>query len=492
MFGLPFSFVSEGKGFPLFPVLISVSTSISVFELYLQWRNYQAKKVQTKIPLGFGSKMTQEEFEKGKRYVLDSARFGLLRAGFFNMLSFGLEIRKVEGLLFGKSATWLASALSRISPFLPSFLTIPPVTAVGLMGGYSHAIFHSCVMDLLQSLLHLPFSYYSNFVVEERHGFNKMTKTLFVKDFAKSMLLRFLLLYPIIYGLILAMVQLFGERFPLYLSLGYLGVIFIFISSYSTLILPLFYKLTPLDKESPLFRMIHAHASACGFVTDKLAIMDGSRRSTHSNAMLLGFGKGKRILLYDTLVETLTPEEVVAVVRHELGHWCHSHTLKMLAMGVVQMMGLIYLSREVMHYPSLAREFGFPEAAIRPPGSTKGNTDNRFWFSPFIAFHICRLFAEPFCFALKIPQSMCSRYFEFQADRYSVMGAGPMPEVEKGETQARSRVEIISSALIKITKKENPMESDWLYALMEESHPSLTERIEALKAIESQASKKIE
>lgn len=472
-----------------FKILLGVSFSTTLFKFYLEWRNYRAVKKQTKVSPCLKNNITQEDFEKGKRYHLDLQRFGLLNSAFFNLVSFGMELGKIEGLLFGKSAVWLASLLNRVGPALPSALSFLPVTPLEVMGSFRHAVFLSVLQDIFMTILRLPFGYYQNFVVEEKHGFNRMTRMLFFKDLIKSILLRVLLYYPLMCGLIQGVVKVFGEQFPLFLSFGFVVFSLVFMYAIPKWIVPLFYKVTPMDPQDSLFKLIHAHCEACGFHTDNLGVVDGSTRSTHSNAMLMGLGKGKRIWLFDTILNDLTQEEVAGVVRHELGHWFHSHVKKLFFISMLQLTAITFASREIMYHPSLAREFGFPEAAISSVDSS-GNTPRRFSFSPFIGFHICELFFDPLIFLLSTPQNIFSRHCEFQADAYSVTGAGPMPEKEEGEERGRTRGEVISSALMKIHKKENVVEHDWLYELMECSHPSLTDRIRGIQEVERKMLKK--
>lgn len=475
----------EGNAATSFKVLLAISGSITAFELYLEWRNYRVTKKQKDIPLGFEGQITQEDFEKGKRYHVDRKRFDLCRSAFSSLLSFGLEAGKVNGTLYGKSAFWLASLLRRICPLLPSSLAVVPGTGLKLMGSWKHALFFAAIQDIVQSVLSIPFSYYSNFVVEEKHGFNRMTRKTFVADFFKSMALRLIVFQPIMIGIVQGVITTFGEKFPLYLTLSMVVLMLVFMHLIPTLVVPLFNKLTPMKPEDPLYELLHSHCEASGFSTKKMEVMDGSKRSAHANAMLFGFGSLKRLWLYDTIIEDLTPQEVAGVVRHELGHWRHGHVLKAFPLSIAQVTGATYGLRGCMRLRNLAKEFGYPEAALIP----KRYNDADF-ISPFIALSIVEYFMASASFAMTAPMNIMSRFFEFQADTYSVTAPGPLPEKEEGDQKAKTRGEVLSSALRKISKKENPLEDDWLYAMMEVSHPSLTERINNIKEVEAKIQKK--
>lgn len=475
----------DGNANTSFKILLGISGSITVFQLYLEWRNYRAIKKQKDIPLGFEGHITEEEFEKGKRYNVDRKRFDIFHSSFSSALSLAMEAAKVNGALYGKSAFWLASLFQRISPLLPASLGISPVTGLSLMGSWKHALFVSAIQDVFQSVLGIPFSYYSNFVVEEKHGFNRMTRKTFVSDFFKSMALRLLFFQPVMIGVVQVVISTFGENFPLYLTLSLVGLMLVFMHLVPTLVVPLFYKLTPLKPEDPLYELLHAHCEASGFSTKKVEVQDGSRRSAHANAMLFGFGSLKRLWLYDTIIDDLTPQEVAGVVRHELGHWRHGHVLKFFPLMIAQVTGAAYGLRGCMRLRNLAREFGYPEASLIP--KRYNNSD---FISPYIALSIVEYFAASFSFTMTAPLNIISRYFEFQADTYSVTAPGPYPEKEEGDEKAKTRGEVLCSALRKISKKENPLEDDWLYALMEVSHPSLTERINNIKEVEKRIEKK--
>lgn len=183
----------------------------------------------------------------------------------------------------------------------------------------------------------LPVSYYSTFVLEEKFGFNKQTPKLWVTDMIKGQFLGIVLGTPII-SAVLKIVQKTGNSFFYYLWLFGVFVQVFAITIYPIVILPMFNKLSPLEPGA-LKSGVEKLAKKLDFPLQELHVIDGSKRSAHSNAYFYGLPWKKHIVLYDTLIEKSEPEEVVAVLSHELGHWSLSHTTKLF--GIAQVRDLI-------------------------------------------------------------------------------------------------------------------------------------------------------
>lgn len=186
---------------------------------------------------------------------------------------------------------------------------------------------------LLNQALSLPSSIYHTFVLEERFGFNKQTPKLFVTDMIKSNLLTFVLAPPILSGF-LAIIQRTGNQFFFYLWAFAAGLQVFMITIYPIAILPLFNKLSPLE-EGKLKDGVEALAKSLEFPLHELYVIDGSKRSAHSNAYFFGLPWKKHIVIYDTLIEKSEPEEVISVLAHELGHWKEGHTTKLFGINQV-------------------------------------------------------------------------------------------------------------------------------------------------------------
>ena len=203
--------------------------------------------------------------------------------------------------------------------------------------GYSGEIVHTLIFfftfNLITTVINLPISYYSTFVLEEKFGFNKQTLKLWITDMLKGQALMAAFGIPLLSGF-LAIIQKTGNQFFFYLWLFSVGVQVAGITIYPILILPLFNKLAPLE-EGPLKTSVEALARRLQFPLKELYVIDGSKRSAHSNAYFYGLPWKKHIVIYDTLIEKSETEEVVAVLSHELGHWSLGHTTKLFGIAQV-------------------------------------------------------------------------------------------------------------------------------------------------------------
>jgi STE24 endopeptidase len=200
-------------------------------------------------------------------------------------------------------------------------------------GEISHSIVFVLTFIVIQQILSLPTSIYHTFVLEEKFGFNKQTPKLFVMDMLKSQMLAFILAPPILAGF-LAIVQKTGNKFFYYLWLFGAGLQVFMITLYPITILPLFNKLSPLEP-GDLKTGVEGLAKRLKFPLSELHVIDGSKRSAHSNAYFFGMPWKKHIVIYDTLIEKSETQEVVAVLAHELGHWSLGHTTRLFGISQV-------------------------------------------------------------------------------------------------------------------------------------------------------------
>jgi STE24 endopeptidase len=249
-------------------------------------------------------------------------------------------------------------------------------------------------------IANLPVSYYSTFVIEEKFGFNKTTKKLFVMDSIKQMLLSIVLGLPVIY-LIAWIYQSLESQFWL---VGWLAVsaisLFMFIFG-TRIFLPMFNKLKPL-REGELRSEVEAYCQSQGFPLSKLWEMDASKRSTKLNAFFSGMGKVKIIGLYDTLIEKLTTKETVAVLAHEVGHYKRKHVYTMFAFSNVQTLVIFVLLGSLLGNPNLSKALG---------------SDAPSFHLSMITFF---LLFTPVSTVLGLINNSFSRYNEYQADQYSI------------------------------------------------------------------------
>jgi len=305
------------------------------------------------------------------------------------------------------------------------------------------------ILILAVMLANLPVSYYSTFVIEEKFGFNKTTKKLFVVDSIKQIILSIALGLPVIY-LIAWIYQSLESQFWL---VGWLAVsaisLFMFIFG-TRIFLPMFNKLKPLP-EGELRSEVEAYCKSQGFPLSKLWEMDASKRSTKLNAFFSGMGKVKIIGLYDTLIEKLTTKETVAVLAHEVGHYKRKHVYTMFAFSNVQTLVIFVLLGSLLGNPNLSKALG---------------SDTPSFHISMIAFFM--LFT-PVSTLLGLINNSFSRYNEYQADQYSI------------DTYPGGR-EYMHSALKKLSveslKNLNP--HPW-YVAVHYTHPPILDRLANLK-----------
>jgi STE24 endopeptidase len=295
----------------------------------------------------------------------------------------------------------------------------------------------------LMSLLELPFSLYHTFVVEERFGFNKTTPAVFVSDMVKQGLLMLVLGVPLAWTALWLM-QGSGELWWLYLWLVWTGFSLLMLWAYPTVIAPLFNKFTLLDNQQ-LQQRIQDLLDRCGFKSKGIYVMDGSRRSGHGNAYFTGMGRNKRIVFFDTLLETLEPDEIEAVLAHELGHFKRRHVQKRIAVMVLgSLAGLAllgWLSQQSWFYQGLG--------VTRP-------SDYLALLLFLIAVPVFTLFLQPLA-------SWFSRRHEFEADDYAAKQADAAGLIR---------------ALVKLYRENaSTLTPDPLYSAFHDSHPPAPVRV---------------
>jgi STE24 endopeptidase len=298
-------------------------------------------------------------------------------------------------------------------------------------------------------IANLPVSYYSTFVIEEKFGFNKTTKKLFVMDSIKQMLLSIVLGLPVIY-LIAWIYQSLESKFWL---VGWLAVtaisLFMFIFG-TRIFLPMFNKLKPL-REGELRSEVEAYCQSQGFPLSKLWEMDASKRSTKLNAFFSGMGKVKIIGLYDTLIEKLTTKETVAVLAHEVGHYKRKHVYTMFAFSNVQTLVIFVLLGSLLGNPNLSKALG---------------SDAPSFHLSMITFF---LLFTPVSTVLGLINNSFSRYNEYQADQYSI------------DTYPGARDHMYSAfKKLSVESLSNLNPHPW-YVAVHYTHPPILDRLANLK-----------
>ena len=306
-------------------------------------------------------------------------------------------------------------------------------------------------VTLISSLIDLPFSLYTQFVIEERFGFNRMTLKLFCLDLIKQTALGLVIGTPVLLAVLWLMAQM-GCLWWLYVWLFWCGFNLLILFVYPTWIAPLFNKFTPLD-DAPLKARIEALLARCGFATSGLFVMDGSKRSAHGNAYFTGFGKTKRIVFFDTLLGRLQPAEVEAVLAHELGHFKHRHVIKRIAMIFALSLGFLALLGQLMTVDWFYLGLGV---------SAQGTA-----LALILFFQVVPVFT----FLFTPLMSGLSRRHEFEADRYAAVHAS---------------AEALVQALVKLYEDNAAtLTPDPVHSLFYDSHPPAALRISRLAASSS-------
>jgi STE24 endopeptidase len=315
--------------------------------------------------------------------------------------------------------------------------------------GYLHDLVLIGSVGLAGFIATLPLGLYRTFRLEARFGFNKLTFRLWLVDLLKGGVLTLVIGVPLLL-FILWLMQAMGPAWWFYVWLFWLGFNLLVLVFYPTVIAPLFNKFSPLD-DAALKQRIEALLARCGFSSSGLYVMDGSKRSAHSNAYFTGFGRAKRIVFFDTLLEKLTPQEIEGVLAHELGHYHHRHVLKRIALlavvSFVLLWGLGHLIEQSWFYDGLKVGAG---------GTAKG-------------LLLFSLVLPVFTFPLSPVFSALSRRDEYEADAYAAK-----------QTAAADLV----SALVKLYRDNAAtLTPDPLHSLFYDSHPPASQRIAHLRAV---------
>jgi STE24 endopeptidase len=417
---------------PLFPwkrLIIGFSLGQYFFETFLSLRQYRVLQAK-KPPKSLQGAVSQEDFDKAQDYGRAKARFGFVRSLYGQLQNLAFIHYDLLPKLWSITGLWLA----RLAPQRFS-------------GEICHTLIFFFTFNLITTVLSLPTSLWSTFVLEEKFGFNKQTPALFMTDLLKGQALMVVLGAPIL-SAFLAIIQKTGNQFFYYLWLFGIVVQAFMITVYPIAILPLFNKLSPLES-GPLKSGVEALAVRLKFPLKELYQIDGSKRSAHSNAYFFGLPWKKHIVIYDTLIEKSETEEVVAVLSHELGHWSLSHTTKLFGIAQFHMFYIFALFSVFINNRSLYESFGFHRE-----------------FPIIIGFILFSDALAPMDTVVKLLMNILSRKFEFEADAFAVKLGYPKE---------------LAKALIKLQVQNlSTMDADWMFASYHFSHPILPERLDAL------------
>ncbi|XP_075493012.1 CAAX prenyl protease 1 homolog [Primulina tabacum] len=414
--------------FPYMEAVVGFMIMVYISETYLDIRQHAALKLPT-LPKPLVGVISQEKFEKSRAYSIDKSHFHFLHEFVTILMDSAILSFGLLPWFWKRSGEFLLYAgLNAENEILHTLAFLAGV------------MFWSQLTDL-------PFSLYSTFVIEARHGFNKQTIWLFIKDMIKGIALAVVIGPPIVAAIIF-IVQKGGPYLAIYLWAFMLVISLVMMTIYPILIAPLFNKFTPLP-DGNLRIKIESLASSLKFPLKKLFVVDGSTRSSHSNAYMYGFFKNKRIVLYDTLIQQCKDdEEIVAVIAHELGHWKLSHTLY--SFIAVQVLTLLQFGGYtlVRNSKDLFRSFGFDTQPV------------------LIGLVIFQHTVIPLQHIVSFLLNLVSRSFEFQADSFAKKLGYASP---------------LRAALVKLQEENlSAMNTDPWYSAYHYSHPPLVERLAAI------------
>ena len=403
-------------------LIITLLVGTFGFNLWISILNYKNRTAP--IPKIVSDVYDDDEYKKWLKYSMENYRFSLIGSVFDIVLSLVL-------LLSG-----LFIVFKDISEDLSTVLDIQILIFLG-------------IYFLISFFFDIFFSYYSKFSIEERYGFNKTTKTTFIKDKVKSLILTIVFGGGLIY-LLSTLFYKFEDWFFISAWISLVAIMLFVNMFYVKLIVPMFNKLTPLE-DGELKDKINKFGIDVGYEVTKISVIDASKRSTKLNAYFSGLGKMKQVVLYDTLIEKMSPDEIVAVLAHEIGHSKHKHIYT----GIIQSVLMISINLGVLLFtlqsPVLSTAFGFD--------------DVHFGFG-IIIFSIL---LSPVSIILGAISSGISRKHEYQADKYAVDHGfkGPM------------------MTALKILSKENfsNLTPHPIYVKLTYSHPPIASRLEAIEKI---------
>ncbi|MFH1870351.1 MAG: M48 family metallopeptidase [Pseudomonadota bacterium] len=404
----------------VFLAALALSTALRLWLDFRHLRHVRAHR--DRVPDNFADRIDLADHRKAADYTVAKLRLGLLEIAVDAIVLLALTLGGGLALLDQAMRVWLGS-------------------------GYLHGLALFACVSLLGFVIGLPASLYRTFRIEARFGFNKLTWPLWFADLAKGAVLTVLIGGPLLLS-VLWLMDVMGKYWWLYVWLVWLVTNLLVLFLYPTVIAPLFNKFTPLADAS-LKARIEALLARCGFASSGLFVMDGSKRSAHGNAYFTGFGRAKRIVFFDTLLDKLSAEEIEAVLAHELGHFKHRHVIKRIALSTVLSLAFLWLLGQLIDQPWFFAGLGVGD------GGTA------------IGLLLFSMVLPVFLFPLAPLTSGLSRKHEYEADAYAAQ-----------QTAAGDLI----SALVKLYRDNAAtLTPDPLHSLFHDSHPPASQRIARLQ-----------
>ncbi|MBT4784661.1 MAG: M48 family metallopeptidase [Pelagibacteraceae bacterium] len=411
-----------------FLIIIGLVIFNFLFSNILDYLNH--KNWKDEIPIELENFYDKEKYEKAKLYAISKSKAGLLSS--IASFLFVISLLVFNGYGFLDQLVY-SDNFNLFEPF-------------DMNSSFAKSGVFFLILFILSSIISIPFSFYNTFVIEEKFGFNKTTKSTFFIDIIKSSILS-ILIGGFLLFIALYLYDNLKDGFWLWLWIG-LSLLMVFINMfYADIIVPIFNKLTPLDNGG-LRKKIENYSKEVGYLLKNIYVIDGSKRSTKANAFFSGLGPRKTIALYDTLIEKHTENELVAVLAHEIGHFKKKHVFSGLVMSVIQIGVMTFFFELCLKLPEISIALG--------------GLDTSFHLG-LIGFSII---FSPISMMSSILMNYISRKNEFEADAYA-------KETFNGEDLSLALKKLSVDSLSNIYPHP-------LYVFFHYSHPPLIQRLRAL------------
>ncbi len=413
----------------VFAVALATSVAVRVWLALRQVAFVRAHR--DTVPAAFAARIGVSAHRKAADYTVAKQRLSMLNIA-------------VDALLL--VAMTLGGGLAAIVAWTETFDVSPLWRDVAMFA----------VAGAIYGAVNLPFSWWHTFRIEERFGFNRMTMRLWVSDLVKGIAVATALGLPLLV-LVLWLMRVAGPLWWLWAWAAWMGFQLLVLVLYPTVIAPLFNKFTVMEPSVARER-IESLLARCGFRSAGLFVMDGSKRSGHGNAYFTGFGKAKRIVFFDTLLLRLSPDEIEAVLAHELGHFKLRHVMKRIAWSAVLSLAILAVLAWLARAPWFYEGLGIP-ASMLPVAMAR----------PGVALELFLLALPVFTFVLEPLSSHYSRRHEFEADAFATRHASPAA---------------LAAALVKLYEDNAAtLTPDPLHSAFYDSHPPAALRIARIEAL---------
>ena len=409
---------------PFTAVFLAALALVTCTRLYLAYRQIRYVNARrAAVPPAFSARISLEAHQKAADYTSAKTRVGIVHT-----------LIDVAVLL----ALTLGGGLDFADRVVSGWFSPGVVRGIALIG----------LIVIATAIIEIPLSVYRVFWIEAKFGFNKMTWKLFLVDLLKGALLSAVLGVPLL-ALILWLMAAAGDLWWLYAWAAWTVFNLLILAIYPTFIAPLFNRFSPMN-DADLKARVERLLERCGFRAQGLFVMDGSRRSAHGNAYFTGFGRSKRIVFFDTLLERLEHGEIEAVLAHELGHFKHKHVIKRMLWLFAAALGFFWLLGQLIQ-----QEWFYQGLGVSSPSTA-------------MALILFFLVMPVFTFLMQPAFGMYSRKHEFEADRYATQHAS---------------AEELQQALVKLYKDNaSTLTPDPLHSAFYDSHPPAAARIARLRA----------